>query len=101
MESLLELIDTLQSNHIVEILIVLAGVLIVIDYFFPVDLPAHLGYICLGLATFFAFPTTLTWSFIVGLLTWFFFATGHRFWWGEFLENTSPGDATAEAASRR
>ena len=57
MESLLELIDTLQSNHIVEILIVLAGVLIVIDYFFPVDLPAHLGYICLGLATFFAFPT--------------------------------------------
>ena len=93
MESFFELIDTLQSNHIVEILIVLAGLAIVVDYFFPVDTPAHLGYICLGLAAFFAFPLPLTWSIIVGLLTWFFFATGHRFWWGQWLENDPDRDA--------
>jgi hypothetical protein len=90
MDQSLEWINTLQTNRIVEILIILAGVLIVVDYFFPVDLPAHLGYVCLGLAAFFGFPTDLTWSIIFGMLVWFFLATGHRFWWGEFLEN-APG----------
>ena len=89
----MELLTTLQDNHIVEILIVLAGILIVIDYFFPVDTPAHIGYVCLGLAAFFAFPVGLVWSIIVGLLTWFFLATGHRFWWGDWLENAPSADA--------
>ena len=85
MEQTLQLLNTLQSNHIVEILVVLAALLIVIDYFFPVDVPAHVGYLCLGLAAFFAFPASIGASFVVGLLTWFFFATGHRLLVGSVL----------------
>lgn len=48
-----DLIDKCVQFHATEILFVLAVVLILIDYFFPTDVPAHFGYVCLSLAVFF------------------------------------------------
>ena len=43
-----EMIETLYNYHAAEILIVLAIVLILIDYLFPTDVPCHFGYFSFG-----------------------------------------------------
>lgn len=48
-----ELIDGLQAYYAAEILLGLGVLLILVDYFFPTDAPAHFGYFCIALATFF------------------------------------------------
>ena len=43
----------LQNHHAVETLVVLGGLLVLVDYYFPTDWPAHVGYVCIAAAFFF------------------------------------------------
>ncbi len=68
-------------------------VLILIDYFFPTDVPAHFGYVCLALAVSFvaylnAFPILTCLFSAVGF--WILLAYLHRSLFRHFLTN-APG----------
>jgi membrane protein implicated in regulation of membrane protease activity len=88
-----DLIDKCLQFHAPEILFGLAVVLILIDYFFPTDLPAQFGYLCLSLAVFFVaylnvFPL---WACLVAAAGFFvLLAYLHRSLFCHFLTN-APG----------
>ena len=48
-----EAIHWLSRHHALEILIALGFVLVLVDYFFRTDVPAHFGYLCFSPALFF------------------------------------------------
>ena len=83
-------IDTLIAWHAVEVLVGFGTLLVLVDYFFPTDVPAHFGYVCLAAAMFFVAymaglaPAT---SALVCLGVWGLLAVLHRVWWGKLLEN--------------
>lgn len=52
------------------ILAILGGLLILADYFFDTDVPAHFGYACFAFAAFLMTPSTFRESYLVGLLVW-------------------------------
>ncbi len=94
---MMELLVYLQSYHACEILLVVAAVLICIDYFFPTDWPAHFGYAAVALAVFFAVWTSgpaasmgSLPSLLVAVGVWVGLALMHRFVFRRFLEN-APG----------
>ena len=85
-----ELIDRLQALHAPEILLGAAVLLILVDYFFPTDVPAHFGYLCLALAAFFiAYQASLApaWCLAVSLGAWILLAVLHRLVFYQFLSN--------------
>ncbi|MGB6044159.1 MAG: hypothetical protein WBF93_13450 [Pirellulales bacterium] len=73
--------------HAMEILFALAVVLILIDYFFPVDYPAYLGYFCFGAGVFFAMPMYVVPSLLIGLAVFIVFLLLHWFWFSKYLDN--------------
>ena len=84
------LVLTLVNWHVMEILFVLAIVLILIDYFFPVDYPAYIGYLCFAAGMFFALPFTVLPSLLAALGIWILLLVLHRVWFTRFLTN-APG----------
>ena len=101
------MIGLLQSYHAFEILLAIAGILILIDYFFPTDWPAHLGYFCAGAAAFFrvivpdhvgdekflaqpGLVWDLTRSLILGIAIWLILEILHQLIFRRFLTN-APG----------
>lgn len=93
----LGMIGLLQSYHAFEILLTLAGILILIDYFFPTDWPAHLGYLCAGASAFFAMFRTgpnVVWDLpkaaALGIGVWILLEILHRLFFWRFLTN-APG----------
>lgn len=64
------LLETLNNFHAPAILSVIGGLLILADYYFDTDVPAHFGYVCFALAAFLMGPATFRESFLVGLLVW-------------------------------
>ena len=58
---MLELQLIMQSYHAAELCLIAAAILILIDYFFPTDWPAHVGYFCIAAAVFFWVWAPLTW----------------------------------------
>ncbi len=107
----MELLANLQSYHACELLIAFAALLILVDYFFPTDWPAHLGYVCVALSVFFGMWQTspgATWSLVPSLLlaggVWIGLAVLHRVCFRRFLENapgaeepSGPGDSATRA----
>ena len=85
-----ELIETLQDYHIAEALIGLSVLLVLIDYFFPTDVPAHFGYFCFGAGMFFLVPLGLSASAAVGVGIWLLLALLHQLLFRRFLTN-APG----------
>ena len=87
-----ELLIRLAGYPVMEILFVLAVVLVLIDYFFPVDYPAFIGYLCFALGVFFAAPWRWGLSLVAAVATWALLLVLHRFWFARFLTN-APGRA--------
>ncbi len=88
-------VDQLLRFRIVEILVLLAAVLILIDYFFATDVPAHFGYFCAAAAMFFVAsmkPFSLRDSLIIAIVIWISLAVLHQTWFRRYLEN-APGTA--------
>lgn len=92
MEAVLRLIDQLFVFGITETLVVIAAICVLVDYFFPTDWPAHVGYVLFALATFFAadmlgLPPVA--SVLVGSAMWLSLALLHRSFLGQLLENAT------------
>jgi len=85
-----ELILQLQNWRIMEISFITAIVLILIDYFFPVDYPAYIAYGLFGLGMFLALPfgPLLSFLFAIGLVL--LLLAMHIVWFSHFLTN-APG----------
>ena len=85
-----DIIQSLNEMHILWILLAAGLGLVLVDYFFPTDWPAFLGYACFSGAVFFAVGTGLTISLgaaagaLVALLVL------HRLVFSRFLTN-APG----------
>ena len=98
MDQIYTVLSTLQGFYIFEVLIILSALLILIDYLFYTDVPAHIGYFCLSAAVFFGlnksffFPDTryLIISLVIALVVWLVLAILHRVLFRSFLEN-APG----------
>lgn len=82
-----ELIDTLQQWYAGQVLILAAVVLVLIDYYFPTDWPAHLGYFCFAAGMFFFVPWGPLASGVTSLVVWAALAVLHQVWFRQFLTN--------------
>ena len=70
-----------------EILFGFAIALVLIDYFFPVDWCAYLGYLCFAGGVFFALPMTATPSLLAALLVFALLLLLHKVWFSKYLTN--------------
>ena len=82
-----EFIGTLQSYHIAEVLIGLSVLLILVDYYFPTDVPAHFGYFLFSVGMFFVVPWGVAASLTVAVVLWLLLAVLHQLWFTRFLTN--------------
>ena len=102
--AMIETLANLQSNFAAEALVAIAAILILIDYFFPTDWPAHLGYVGLAVAAFFFVwggglaPWALQPSIALAIGVWVGLAVLHRLLFSRFLTNAPgrEGDAAEE-----
>lgn len=91
-----ETLAYLQSHYVAEWLLIATAALILIDYFFPTDWPAHVGYVCLAVASFFYAwgagigPWELPQSVGLAIGVWIVAAVLHRLIFHKFLTNV-PG----------
>ncbi len=85
-----DVLVTLVNWHAMEILFALAVVLVLVDYFFPVDYPAYLGYLCFAAGMFFAVPFGVVTSLLAAFLIWMVLLVLHRLLFTRFLTN-APG----------
>ena len=87
---MLDWIDRLFVLGITETFVIIGAICVLVDYLFPTDWRAHVGYVLFALGTFFAADlagfSPLS-SALVGSCTWLFFAFLHRTLLGELLEN--------------
>ena len=96
-----ETLAYLQSLYAAEWLLIATGALILIDYLFPTDWPAHLGYVCLAAASFFFVwgsgigPWELPPAVGLAVGVWVAMAVLHRLLFYKFLTNAP--DSVAES----
>jgi membrane protein implicated in regulation of membrane protease activity len=108
-DQIFEIIDLLRQFHVPEALAIVGALLVLIDYFFPTDWPAHLGYVLFAASLFFVaymYGLAPLWSLVASLVSWILLEFMHRLFFRELLENApgtpgydgGPGDAsTADA----
>lgn len=92
-----ELLLKLNDMHAPAILAILGGLLILADYYFDTDVPAHIGYVSFGLCAFLLGPASFRESFLVGLLVWSLLLNVHFMLLREILERDI--DASTEPSS--
>ena len=68
------------------LLIVVGGLLILADYYFDTDVPAHFGYGCFAIAAFLITNTSFRESYLIGLLVWSMLMNLHFMFLRELLE---------------
>ena len=97
MQHMMSYLTTLQSAHAAEGLLVFAALLVLVDYFFPTDWPAHVAYVAAAAASFFWVWTSAPGAFwglvasgILAFAVWLALAIAHRLFFVRFLEN-APG----------
>ena len=72
-----------------ETTILLAIILVVLDFFVPTDLPTHLAYILLSVLVAYDLPLHPLYRLLCGLLAWFLFVGFHYFVWRNVLSHFS------------
>lgn len=87
-----DLLMNLSIYPVMELAFALAVVLVLIDYLFPVDYPAFIGYLCFAVGGFFALPWTWGPSLAAAVAIWALLLVLHRLWFTRFLTN-APGTA--------
>ena len=95
-----DVLGRLADYPMVETLLGLAVLLVLIDYFFPTDFPAHLGYFCFAAAVFFMMPLPVMASLLIALAVWATMAVLHHTWWGKYLDNVPDSDDGVENDAR-
>ncbi|MCA9265799.1 MAG: hypothetical protein KDA60_18180 [Planctomycetales bacterium] len=90
MEQIFTTLAQLQTYHVGEICFFAAIGLFLIDYFFPVDAPAHIAYFLFGVSLVFLLPLGYVTSALIGMATWIGLAILHRVYFHRFLSN-APG----------
>ncbi len=68
-------------------LFIASVVLILIDYFFPVDFPAYIGYLCFAAGMFFALPLTFMPSLVVAIAIFLVLLFFHVRLFSQYLTN--------------
>lgn len=81
-----ELLIDLNDWHAPAVLAVVGGLLILADYLFDTDIPAHIGYACFAVAAFLMGPASLRDSFFVAALVWSLLINVHFLVLRRFLE---------------
>ena len=89
-----ELLMDLARYPLMEVFAIAAVVLVLIDYFFPVDFPAYIGYLCFALAMFFGVPLGFMQSVLAAVGIWVLLLILHKVWFRHFLTNAR--DAATE-----
>lgn len=84
-----DLILNLRQLYIVEILFIVSVALVLIDYFFPVDYPAYIGYFCFAAGIFFVAPFAPVVSLVLGVLVWAILLVLHRAFFTRYLTNAT------------
>jgi membrane protein implicated in regulation of membrane protease activity len=82
-------------------LFIAAVVLILIDYFFPVDFPAYIGYLCFSAGMFFALPLTFIPSLIAAIVIFFLLLFFHVQLFSQYLTNAQQDAARRNSPSRQ
>lgn len=88
-----DLLLTLRNN-IVEILFIASVVLILIDYFFPVDYPAFIGYFCFAAGIYFVAPFAVGSSLALGIIAFIILLLLHRMLFSRYLTNATDEPVT-------
>ncbi|MGH9380922.1 MAG: hypothetical protein ACRD2Z_09970 [Thermoanaerobaculia bacterium] len=82
-----DLLLKLSSYPLMEVFLIAAVVLVLVDYFLPVDWAAYLGYLCFALGMFWAFPFGPLGSLLTALAAWALLLILHKVWFSRFLTN--------------
>ena len=88
-----DLLFVLNTYHAPMVLAVLGGLLILADYYFDTDVPAHFGYAAFGVAAFLMGPATVRESLLVGMLVWSMLLNLHFMFLRTVLERDFPETA--------
>lgn len=81
------LLMNLSNYPVMETAFALAVILVLVDYLFPVDYPAFIGYLCFAVGVFFAAPWAWGPSLLAAVATWALLLVLHRLWFTRFLTN--------------
>jgi membrane protein implicated in regulation of membrane protease activity len=81
-------------------LFIAAVALILIDYFFPVDFPAYLGYLCFAAGMFFALPLTFIPSLIAAVVIFVVLLIFHFTLFSQYLTNAQQDAARRNSPAR-
>ena len=84
-----DVILALRDARIVEVLFIASIFLVLIDYFFPVDYPAYIGYVCFAVAIFFVAPFALPLSLLLGVGVLAILLLLHRQFFTHYLTNAT------------
>jgi membrane protein implicated in regulation of membrane protease activity len=96
---MLDFLANLPTVPVMTGLFIAAVALILIDYFFPVDFPAYIGYLCFAAGMFFALPLTFFPSLIVAIVIFFLLLFFHVRLFSQYLTNAQQ-DAKARRENR-
>lgn len=84
-----DLLLRLSSYPLMEVFLIAAVVLVLVDYFFPVDWAAYVGYLCFALGMFWAVPFGPVGSLVTALVLWVLLLILHKLWFSRFLTNAT------------
>ncbi|QDS85989.1 hypothetical protein [Rosistilla ulvae] len=93
----MQLLQWVNNPSVIVGLFSTAVILVAIDFHFPIDWPAHLGYVAFALGLFLVIPLNLVASTFVGVLGWLLLEIMHALLFGRFLTN-APGRARSRPA---
>lgn len=82
---------------VMPILFALAVALILVDYFFPVDFPAYLGYLCFAAGMFWGVPFGPVLSLVSSLVIFILLLVLHRVWFSRYLTNARQDGGARQA----
>jgi membrane protein implicated in regulation of membrane protease activity len=96
---MLDFLANLPTVPVMTGLFIASVALILIDYFFPVDFPAYIGYLCFAAGMFFALPLTFVPSLIIAIVIFLLLLFFHVRLFSQYLTNAQQ-DASARRESR-
>lgn len=97
---MLDFLANLPTVPVMTGLFIASVALILIDYFFPVDFPAYLGYLCFAAGMFFALPLTFIPSLIISIVIFIVLLIFHFALFSKYLTNAQQDAARRNSPAR-
>lgn len=72
-----------------ETLLIVALILVVVDFFLATDIPTHIAYVLVAFVVTMQIPAHLLYQILGGLVTWFVLVTFHYLVWRNVLKTVS------------